>query len=257
MPGLIVAGTAIECRRLPGPESDSPTLIFLHEGLGSAGQWHDFPDRLTAALGMPGLVYSRPGYGKSETPSRRRGPDYLQVEALEVLPRLLDRIGITEPILIGHSDGASIALIHAGAARRRCRGIVLEAPHVLVEEITLAGIRDAVAAWPDGRLRRHLARHHPDPDRVFRAWHETWLEPGFRDWNIEDVLPGIACPTLVIQGVADQYGTPVQVDAIAARVSGGAETLLLPGCGHVPHRERTDTVLAAMAGFIRSRLVGA
>ncbi|HZH26004.1 MAG TPA: alpha/beta hydrolase [Azospirillaceae bacterium] len=253
--GFVEAGgRRLEVRRFPATRPGAPPMVFLHEGLGSIGLWRDTPGKLAAATGGEAIVYSRQGYGRSEPPSGPRGLDYLHREALGVLPELLDRLGIERPVLVGHSDGGSIALIHAAHAAGAARpptGLIVEAAHVFVEDVTLAGIRDAVAAYRTTPLRDRLARYHDDVDHVFHAWADTWLSPPFRDWNIEALLPQVACPILVIQGDRDEYGTPAQVEAIAAQVSGPARTFLVPDCGHTPHRERADVVLPAMAAFLK------
>lgn len=247
---LTVLGHRLDYRRIPAARSAAPTLVFLHEGLGSIGLWRDFPDRVAAATGCGALLYSRHGFGRSDVLAEPRRPDYLHVEALTVLPEVLDHFGIVEPILIGHSDGASIALIHAGGGGRPVAGLVVEAPHVFVEEITLAGIRDAVKTWETTDLPRRLARHHLDAERTFRGWYEIWLDPVFRSWNIEDRLAGITAPALVIQGEDDEYGTLEQVRKVAGQVAGPAETLVLTRCGHTPHRDQAEAVLREIAVFV-------
>jgi len=244
-------GCRLEYERIAADRPGAATLVFLHEGLGSRALWRDFPALVAAATGAAALVYSRRGYGWSSPLDRPRAPDYMHREALEALPALLDALGVEQPILIGHSDGASIALIHAGAGRRAVRGLILEAPHVFVEEVTIASIAAAKEAYRAGDLGRRLARYHADPDAAFRGWNDAWLDPAFRDWNIEEYLPGIRCPVLAIQGAEDEYGTPAQLAAIERRVAGPFERLLLEDCRHSPHRDRTAAVLAAMAGFIR------
>ena len=245
----VIDGMSLECRRVAGARAGAPTIVFLHEGLGSAGLWRDFPDALCARTGNAGLVFSRAGYGRSDPPPEPRAPDYLHREARIRLPALLAMLKITRPILFGHSDGASIALIHA-ASGHDVAGTILEAPHVFVEDETLAGIRAAGDAWTTTDLPRRLARHHRDAARVFHDWHDLWLTPEFRGWNIEDLLPAIVAPTLVIQGEGDEYGTAAQLEAIARQTGGGCETLMLDRCGHSPHRDRRDTVLDAAARFM-------
>ncbi len=244
-----IDGLAIEHRRLPAGAPGAPTIVFLHEGLGSAALWRDFPDALCARSGCAGLVFSRAGYGASDPPPGPRRIDYLHREAQDRLPALLGALGIARPILFGHSDGASIALIHA-ASGHDVAGLVLEAPHVFVEPQTLDGIRAAGVAWANTDLPQRLGRHHRDGARVFRDWHDVWLTPGFHRWNIEALLPSITAPALVIQGADDEYGTPAQLEAIARQTGGGCETLLLETCAHTPHRERRDDVLDAAARFI-------
>lgn len=246
---VTIAGERLEVRLIAGFDPAAPWLVFLHEGLGSAGTWKSFPDRLAEVTGCPALIWSRRGYGRSQalTPPYRRPDDYLHREALEVLPALLDHFGIARPVLYGHSDGASIALVHA--AVHPVRAAVIEAPHVFVEDLTLAGIRDAVTAWNDGDLRQKLARYHADPDGAFWGWAETWLHP---DWalSLEDLLPRITDPVLVVQGEDDHYGTAEQVWRVARGVSGPSDALLLPGCDHAPHREKTRIVLDAVVTFL-------
>ncbi|WP_029008531.1 alpha/beta fold hydrolase [Azospirillum halopraeferens] len=247
---LRIQNRRLEHRWIPG-DAAAPTLVFLHEGLGSVSLWRDFPDKVAAGTGCPVLIYGRAGHGHSDPADGPRGVDYQHREALDILPQVLDHFRIHEPILIGHSDGASIALIHAGGSGRPVRGLILEAPHVFVEEETLAGIRTAVEVWNASDLPERLARHHDDAGALFDAWSGIWLSPEFRPWNIEEYLPGIAAPVLVIQGEDDEYATLAQVDAIARRVSGPAETLVLPNCRHSPHRDQQQTVLRAMVNFIR------
>ena len=231
----------------------SPVLVFLHEGLGSIAQWRDFPEALVQRTGLPALLYDRQGHGRSDPLSAPRTPHYLHHEALEVLPRVLEQCRVAEAILVGHSDGGSIALLFASACAERTRGAITEAAHVFVEDETLAGIREAGEAWRSTRLAEKLARFHGEKTHaLFHAWHDTWLAPEFRDWDLEDCLGSIRCPLLVIQGAEDQYATPAQVEAIAAQVSGPVETLLVPHCAHIPHHEARQPVLEAMARFIQS-----
>jgi pimeloyl-ACP methyl ester carboxylesterase len=250
LPYLVAAGRRLEYRWIPAAGRDGPTLVFLHEGLGSAALWSDFPDRLTAGTGSGALIYSRYGFGRSEPLRAPRSPDYLEREALDALPAVLEDRGIEHPVLVGHSDGATIALIHAAAGRWPVRGLVLEAPHVFVEDVTIRGIERARAEYDAGRLRGKLQSWHEDVDATFRGWADLWLLPGFRGWNIERILAGIHCPVLVIQGEEDRYGTAAQLEAIERGVSGPVETMMLAGCGHAPHAEQPEIVLAAMAGFI-------
>jgi pimeloyl-ACP methyl ester carboxylesterase len=225
--------------------------VFLHEGLGSAGLWRDFPRRVAEAVGRPTtLVYSRLGYGRSAPVSRPRPVTYMHDEALEALPSLLGETGIDRPVLVGHSDGASIALIHAGAGFA-VDTLVLLAPHVFVEDRSIAGIEAATVAYEHGDLRRRLARHHDDVDGAFRGWNDVWLSPSFRSWDITGVLPAITCPVLVVQEQEDPYGTLAQVDAIERGVSGPVERLVLPGTGHSPHLDHPDEVVAAIMSVLR------
>jgi pimeloyl-ACP methyl ester carboxylesterase len=251
---LDVNSHRLEIRRIPGSVKDRPTLIFLHEGLGSAALWRDYPAKLAAATGLPALVYSRYGYGKSDRLRSARTVDYMHVEALETLPAVRRRFGLDDVILIGHSDGASIALVHAGDGRWAVRGLVLEAPHVLVEEITIASIAAAKDAFETTDLERRLGRYHDDPAGAFWGWNRIWLDPAFRSWNIEAVLPRIRCPVLAIQGADDEYGTLAQIDAIARGLGGRFERQVLPDCRHSPHRDQEPATLAATVRFIAAIL---
>ncbi|HVY08197.1 MAG TPA: alpha/beta hydrolase [Burkholderiales bacterium] len=233
--------------RTPG----APTLVFLHEGLGSVALWKRFPGEVVAASGCPALVYSRYGYGKSEKLAASRSVDYMHREALDVLPEMLDQLGIPDPVLVGHSDGASIALIHAGAGKRPVRGLAAIAPHVFVEPVTVKSIAEAKVAFATTDLSERLGRFHDDVGSTFRGWNDIWLHPDFLRWNIEDCLPAIRCPVLLIQGEDDQYGTRAQVDAIARQVSGPVRMLMLPDCAHSPHHTNKDATLAALVDFIR------
>ena len=240
----------IEYERIAG-DAAAPTLVFLHEGLGSLGMWRDFPRRVALATGCPALVYSRTGYGRSTALSSPRRPDYMHVEALVTLPALLDRLAIAKPVLIGHSDGASIALIHAGAGSRPVRALVALAPHVFVEALSLTSIAAARELYESGDLRARLARHHEHVDSAFRGWNDIWLAEAFRDWNIETLLPGVDCPLLLIQGRDDEYGTLAQIDAIERGVRGPVERIVLDACGHSPQRDQPELALAAITRFVR------
>ena len=244
-----VAGHRLECVRIGGAKT-APTLVFLHEGLGSVALWKDFPARVAAATGCPALVYSRAGYGRSSPAALPRAPDYMHVEALSVLPALLDRLGIEEPILVGHSDGASIALLHAGSGKRPVRALVALAPHVFVEDMSIASIDEVRRQYETTDLREKLARRHADPDAAFRGWNDIWLAPTFRRWNIEGCLPGVRCPLLLIQGRDDEYGSAAQLDAIERQVSGTVARLELADCRHSPHRDQPEATLAAIVDFV-------
>ncbi len=247
MPVLIAAGRRLDYRWLPPAQADRPTLVFLHEGLGSIELWKDFPAQVTAATGCGTLVYSRYGYGRSDVLQETRAVDYMHREALESLPEVLAGQGIASPILIGHSDGASIALIHA--AHHAVTGLVLMAPHVFVEDVTVASIAEAKVAYETTDLPRKLGRYHADVDRTFWGWNNIWLAPAFRSWNIEEVLPAVAAPALLIQGADDEYGTTAQLDAIARGLGGPVETVVLPACKHSPHRDQPEATLQAIARF--------
>lgn len=227
----------LETRELPGSE---PALVFLHEGLGSVALWRDFPDRVHAATGRRAFIYSRAGHGQSDVPSTDRTPRFMHEEALEVLPELLREHGIERPVLIGHSDGASIALIHA--SEHPVEKLVLLAPHVFVEDVSVAAITEARDAFP--AVRDRMAKYHRDPERTFRLWNDIWLAPEFRSWNIEDVLPRVTAPTLVIQGERDQYGTLAQVDAI------DPDERVVLDCRHAPHLEAPEETLRATVEFL-------
>ena len=246
-----IAGERLEVLRI-APERDTPPLVFLHEGLGSVAGWRDFPRAVCDRLGAPGMVYSRRGYGRSTPLGRPRGTDYLHREAWDVLPALLDHLGIAAPILVGHSDGGSIALLFA--ARYSPRAIAIMAPHVFVEDVTIEGIRVAREAWKHGKLRAPLTRVHDDPDGAFFGWNDGWLDPAFRHWNIEAELPKIRCPVLAIQGIDDQYGTMQQLDRIAAGVRSPCRLLKLADCGHSPQRDQPQAVIEAIDALYRQQL---
>lgn len=227
-----------------------PLLVFLHEGLGSIGMWKEFPDRLCAATGCPGLVYERQGYGQSSPQPAPRSIHYLHRSALVELPAVIERLAPgREHVVVGHSDGGSIALIYAAGRPQGLLGVISAAAHVFVEEITIEGIHAVLAAHSAGKMRA-LARYHGDKaEQVFSSWADTWLAPWFRQWNIEYLLPAIACPLLAMQGSDDNYGSGAQLDAIE-RGTPGARQLMLPGCGHSPHIEQPEAALQAMAAFI-------
>ena len=236
----------------PGPEA-APTLVFLHEGLGCVTMWRDFPRRLAEAVGCGALVFSRAGYGNSDPVPLPRPVTFMHEEALVVLPQVLDAFAIREAILVGHSDGGSIALIQAGWTRDvRVRGLILEAPHVFVEKVGLESIRSIGEEYRAGPLRKALARYHgKNGDQTFWGWHDVWLNPEFRSWNIEEYLPQIDVPVLLIQGVDDRYGTPEQVRKIEAGCEGPVRTVMLAECGHTPHLEQPAETLESMKEFVR------
>ena len=237
-----------------GPAPDAaPTLVLLHEGLGCVGLWGDFPAKLAEATGCGIFAYSRAGYGKSSPVLLPRPLSYMHDEARETLPQVLEAIGFRRGALIGHSDGASIALIHAGAiADSRVKAVALMAPHVFTEDVGLASIAEAQRAYEHGDLKRKLARWHENVDCAFYGWNGAWLDPGFREWNLEEFLGPIRIPLQVIQGEADQYGTIAQVRAIERGNGGPVETVMIPGIGHSPYREAPDATLAALTGFLRA-----
>ena len=224
-------------------------VVFLHEGLGSVAMWKDFPERFCVDHGLRGLVFSRGGYGRS-TPKpadERWAPDFLHVQAHTVLPALLTELQIERPWLFGHSDGASIALLHA--ARFDVAGIVVVAPHLFVEALSIASIEKARDAYATTDLRTRLGRYHDDPDSTFHGWNDVWLDPAFRSWNIESELDTIRCPVLAVQGEDDEYGTLDQIRAIARRVP-RTELLVIAKCGHSPQRDQPAALAAAAARFI-------
>lgn len=236
-------------------EGGEPTLVFLHEGLGSIPQWRDFPQKVAQATGRRALVYDRYGYGNSEVlKEEKRGIRFMHDEGLVVLPQLLSGLSIEKPILIGHSDGASIALIYAGAGNP-ARGIAVLAPHVFVEEGGLESIRKAQHTFETTDLPQRLGKYHRDARKTFYLWNDAWLAPGFKRWNIEQYLPGIRCPVLAIQGEQDQYGSMAQLEAIKRQVGGPCELLKLPQCGHSPHQDQPEKVLNSLAEFI-GKIIG-
>lgn len=251
---VTVCGHRLECLEFPAHQLDRPPLVFLHEGLGSVSMWRDFPARVAAATGCRTLIYSRYGYGQSEVIDGGFEPDYMHREALKVLPELLAAFDIRRPVLIGHSDGGSIALIHAGAGCDPPAGVVTLAAHVFVEDLSIASIAAARTAFETTELPQKLGRHHRDVEKTFWAWNRIWLDPRFRAWNIEEYLAGIVCPVLVIQGEDDEYGTRRQVEAIASQVA-DARQLLLPDCRHSPHKDQPEATLKAIVGFINGFVV--
>ena len=247
---LTVAGKSLEVACWGPPPGKAPTLVLLHEGLGSVAQWKDLPDRLVAATGLGVLAFSRAGYGNSDPVPLPRPLDYMTREAEEVLAPLLDAAGVGPCILLGHSDGASIAAIYAGSvADLRVRGLILIAPHFFTEPGGLRTIRAAGEDYASGALREKLARYHAHVDVAFHGWHGAWTDPGFEGWNIADSIDHWRVPVLAIQGDADPYGTLAQIDEIDARIYAPLERLILPGCGHAPHLEHPDETLAAISDF--------
>src|SRR5258708_23295957 len=238
-------GWKLEVEKIHGADRDAPALVFLHEGLGSVAMWRDFPRKAAAATGCAAVVYSRYGYGQSEVLSGPRAVDYMHVEALEVLPEVLEQLGLRDPVLVRHSDGGSIALIHA-AMNHSVKGLVVMAPHVFVEDISVKSIAEAKTAFEETGLAQKLGRYHADAAKTFWGWNDIWLDPDFRSWSIEEVLPRIHCPVLAIQGFDDEYGTMAQLEAIAGQTGGPIELLRLAGCRHSPHRDQPAVVLEAL-----------
>lgn len=233
-------------------DGNEPTLVWLHEGLGSVSAWRGFPELVARRLGQRSIVYSRLGYGRSGPVHLPRPVRFLHDEAERGLPQLLDALGLHDVILIGHSDGASIALLYAAQRPARLRGVVAMAPHVFVEDVTVERIAAARAAYATTELRDKLARHHDDVDMAFRGWNDVWLDPEFRHWNIETELERIEVPVLLLQGRDDEYGTLAQIESIARRVRGPVTTQVLDGVGHAPHREAAEPTCDAIADFVTS-----
>ena len=254
METIPAGGRGIEViRHGPGPDV-APTLVFLHDGIGCAATWRDFPEALARETGCGALVYSRAGYGGSDPVPLPRPLTYMHDEGFLALPDLLDAAGVRRAYLVGHSDGGSIALLHASTPRAlpRVRGLLLEAPHVFCEEITVRSIEAARDEYLRTGLRAKLERHHGgNVDCAFWGWNRAWLDPGFLAWNIEDCLPAVTVPALVVQGTDDPYGSLRQVEAIERQCGGPVRRCILERCGHTPHREQRDRTLSAMAAFVR------
>jgi pimeloyl-ACP methyl ester carboxylesterase len=233
-----------------GRERGGTPVVFLHEGLGSVDLWRDFPQTVLAACGRPGLVYSRYGNGWSDPLTEPRPVRYLHDEALQTLPEVLaaNRIG-RAPLLVGHSDGASIAILHAGAGHP-VAGLVLIAPHVFVEPVAVTAIAANRDDFAGSDMAARMAKYHAAPEITFFGWADVWLSGGFRPWTIEEYLPAIDCPVLLIQGTEDEYGTERQLDAVASAVSGPVRRLMVDGAGHSPHLSHPEVVVPAVAQFI-------
>jgi pimeloyl-ACP methyl ester carboxylesterase len=245
---------AVEHAWIACEREGAPLIVFLHEGLGSLSMWKDFPQRLCSAAGARGLVYSRPGYGRStpRAPDERWAPDFMHRQAHEVLPALLDALGVREPVwLLGHSDGGSIALLYAAALADRTEGAIVLAPHIVVEELSVASIEKAREAYRTTDLRARLARHHDDPDSAFWGWNDIWLHPSFRNWSIAREVAAITCPLLAVQGLDDEYGTLEQIRGIARARPMKTRLLELPDCGHSPHRDQPQALIDATVAFLQ------
>jgi pimeloyl-ACP methyl ester carboxylesterase len=246
-----VGGADLEAACFGASPADAPTIVMLHEGLGCARLWRDFPDRVARATGHGVFVYSRCGYGTSQPCELPRPLDYMTREAVDVLPDVLDEIGLRRGILLGHSDGASIAAIYAGSIQdHRIRGLVLIAPHFFTEPPGLASIAEAKAAYETGDLRARLARYHADADNAFRGWNDAWLDPDFAGWNIEDVIAYIRVPVLAIQGRGDQYGTGAQIEALEEQLYSPIEVAFLDECRHSPFVDQPERTLAIVTDFV-------
>jgi pimeloyl-ACP methyl ester carboxylesterase len=249
--GFLAIGSSELEYRMIGPAPDqAPTIVMLHEGLGSAGLWGDFPDRLAAATGAGVFVYSRAGYGASTKVALPRPLDYMHTEAIEVLPQLLDAIGFRRGLLLGHSDGASIAAIYAGAHQdHRVQGVAMIAPHFIVEDISVSSIAEIKRAYETTDLRDKLARWHRDVDNAFYGWNGAWLDPKFRGWYISEYLAYIRVPVAILQGADDQYGTFRQIEIAQQECYCPVDVAIIPGAGHSPHREAPQATLDAIADF--------
>jgi pimeloyl-ACP methyl ester carboxylesterase len=248
---ITIAGRRVEAE-WHGPTPDkTATLVLLHEGLGCVAMWRGFPGALAERTGYGVLVYSRPGYGKSDPLPRPRALHYMEAEAFDVLPAVLDQAGISKTILVGHSDGASIATIYAGGRQDfRVRGLVLLAPHFFVEDVSVRSILDAKRAYEQGELRERLARYHGDNvDNAFSTWNAAWLDPGSRNWRLDDRLAHIRVPILIVQGLDDQYGTTAQVALAEQETYCPVDTLVLENCRHSPHLDQPEATLSAVADF--------
>lgn len=254
---MMVGSDRLEYEWLGPAPMEAPTLVFLHEGLGCVTTWRDFPGRLVEATGCGALVYSRLGYGGSDPVDLPRPVNFMHREAMVTLPQVLEAAGVQEAILVGHSDGGSIALIYAGTSPSvRLRGLILEAPHVFVEDISVESIARAALLYEKGQLKSALERHHGENvECAFWGWNMVWLDPEFRSWNIEEYLPRIDVPSLLIQGERDEYGTLRQVEAIERGCRPPVHSIILPSCGHSPHREQPELTLNAMATFVRGVLL--
>jgi pimeloyl-ACP methyl ester carboxylesterase len=246
-----IDGHWLEAARIDARQSNLPTFVLLHEGLGSVSHWKDFPRVLAEATGAGVFLYSRYGHGFSDV-LQEPGPfPSMHHEAQVVLPKILEKAGIERPVLLGQSDGASIAILYAGMFPDSPAGLVLEAPHVFVEDITVSSIAKAKVLYTETDLPQRLGRYHGDADSLFWGWNNIWLDPSFRDWNIEASLDPIRCPVLILQGAQDEYGSVKQIEAIQRRIP-AASALVLDNCGHAPHRDRCEITIAAIERFLET-----
>jgi pimeloyl-ACP methyl ester carboxylesterase len=247
---LRIGASDLECRMIGPAPDEAPTIVMLHEGLGSAGLWGDLPDRLQAATGAGVFVYSRAGYGASTKVELPRPLDYMQVEALDILPDLLDKIGFRRGLLLGHSDGASIAAIYAGGVQdHRVRGVAMIAPHFVVEDVSVTSIAEIKKTYETAGLRSKLARWHRDVDNAFYGWNGAWLDPKFRTWDISEYLAYIRVPVAILQGADDEYGTIRQIEIAREECYCPVDVTIIPGAGHSPHREAPEATLDAISEF--------
>lgn len=247
---LRIGASELEYRMIGPKPDEAPTIVMLHEGLGSLGLWGEFPEKLQAATGTGVFVYSRAGYGASTPAKLPRPLDYMQIEALEMLPKLLEAIGFRRGILVGHSDGASIATIYAGGVQdHRVRAIALMAPHFIVEDVSVTSIAEIKTAYESTELRAKLARWHNDVDNAFYGWNGAWLDPKFRAWDISDYLAYIRVPVAIIQGADDQYGTMRQVEIAQEECYCPVDVTIIEAAGHSPHREAPEKTLTTISEF--------
>jgi pimeloyl-ACP methyl ester carboxylesterase len=246
-----VGGHRLEALRIQGQRADLPTIVMLHEGLGSIAHWKEFPFVLAETTGAEIFLYSRYGHGNSDALQEPRPVSYMHHEAQAVLPEILKQAGIQQPVLLGHSDGASIALLYAGTFPDSAAGLILEAPHVFVEDLTVSSIAQARIDYRQTDLRQKLSRYHVHVDSLFWGWNHIWLDPAFRSWNIESCLDFIRCPVHLLQGAQDEYGTAQQIAAIQRRIP-SASAIILEDCKHAPHRDRCDATLAAITQFLKN-----
>lgn len=249
MPHLSIDGIRIEYRKIPG-DATRPWLVFLHEGLGSVSLWRDFPDKVARQTGCRALVYSRRGYGQSDGLAAPRTARFMHEEAEVMLPKILAALSIERPLLVGHSDGASIALIHAAEAANHVAAVAAMAPHVMVETISVESIAKISETYETTDLRARLSRHHIHVDDAFHGWARTWLSPQFQTWSLGAEVSRITCPMLLIQGADDEYGTLAQLDAIEEVAKGAVQRLVLSPCGHSPHRDQEGAVIDALTAFV-------
>jgi pimeloyl-ACP methyl ester carboxylesterase len=247
---LRIGASDLEYRMIGASPGDAPTIVMLHEGLGCAALWGDFPEKLQAATGVGVFVYSRAGYGASTRVEQPRPLDYMNIEALDILPKLLDSIGFRRGLLLGHSDGASIAAIYAGGIQdHRVRAVAMIAPHFVVEDMGVAAIAETSKAYETGSLRARLARWHGDVDNTFLGWSGAWLDPKFRNWDISEYLAYIRVPVAILQGADDQYGTIRQIEIAQEECYCPVDVTIIPGAGHSPHREAPEATLNAISEF--------
>lgn len=244
-----IDGHWLEASRIEARLSNLPAFVLLHEGLGSVSHWRDFPQVLAETTGAGVFLYSRYGHGLSDALQEPRSVSYMHHEAQVVLPEILEKAGIERPLLLGQSDGASIAILYAGTFPDSPAGLVLEAPHVFVEDITISSIAKARVQYKETDLPQRLGRHHASVDSLFWGWNDVWLDPRFRSWNIESYLDRVRCPVLVLQGAQDEYGTAKQIEAIQRRIP-AASAMILEDCKHAPHRDCSDATLAAINDFL-------